>query len=179
MSKDSRRFGLGSFGGFQTGALLMGALLAGGDAAALPAGSPETGFTLVPEMEPLDGIVAQPRQAREALAGDAEGRRGLARLGDWIRAEWPRIREVDLVALSRSHVAATEGFELPAEPGTLTGRPIAHDEATGVWTLELRGPRLPAQYDIVHRHLYVYAHFDPATGELDRPIVTIRGWVLE
>ncbi len=156
-------------------------LLAAGLLVAGAAGSTDgdAGFTLVPEMQPLDGIVAQPRQAREALDGRAEGARGLERLEAWVRAEWPRIRKIDLVALSRFHVEATQGFELPAEPGELAGRVIGHDEADGTWYLELRGPRLPARYDIVHRYLYVFARFDPATGALDRQTVTIRGWVLE
>ncbi len=138
-----------------------------------------TGFALVAEMEPLEGIVAQPRRAREALADRAEARRGLELFEARVAAEWPRIREIDLAALSRFHVEQTEGFELPAEPGELTGRAIGHDEASDLWYLELRGPRLPARYDIVHRYLHVYASFDPATGEFGRLTITIRGWVLE
>ncbi len=138
-----------------------------------------TGFTLVAEMEPLEGLFIESRQAREALADDAGARRGLERLEAWTRAEWPRIREIDLAALSRFHVEQMRGFELPAEPGELTGRAIGHDEARGRWSLELRGPRLPARYDIVHRYLHVYADFDEATGELGRLTITIRGWVLE
>ncbi len=137
------------------------------------------GFLLVAEMEPLEGVVAQPRRAREALVGRAEARRGLELLEARVAAEWPRIQEIDLVELSRFHVELTEGFELPAEPGELTGRAIGHDETSGLWVLELRGPRLPARYDIVHRYLHVYASFDEVTGELGRLTVTIRGWVLE
>ncbi len=137
------------------------------------------GFALVAEMEPLEGIAAQPRRAREALADRAEARRGLELFEARVTAEWSRIREIDLAALSRFHVEQTKGFELPAEPGELTGRAIGHDDATGLWTLELRGPRLPARYDIVHRYLHVYASFDQATEELGRLTITIRGWVLE
>ncbi len=136
-------------------------------------------FALVAEMEPLAGVLAQPRQAREALADRAEARRGLELFEARVAAEWPRIREVDLVALSRFHVEQTVGFELPVEPGELTGRAIGHDASTGLWHLELRGPRLPARFDIVHRYLHVYAAFDPATEELGRLTLTIRGWVLE
>ena len=136
-------------------------------------------FVLVGEMEPLAGVVAQPRQAREALEGRVEATRGLASLEARVRAEWPRLRQIDLVALSRYHVGETRGFELPTEPGELTGRAIGHDETTGLWHLEVRGPRLPARYDIVHRYLHVYAGYDPASGEVGRLTVTIRGWVLE
>ncbi len=158
---------------------LLGAVLLSSVSAVPAAGAGGSEFALVGEMEPLDGIVAQPRQAREALTDRAEGRRGLEWLESWTRAEWPRLREIDLVALSRFHVGETQGFELPAEPGELTGRAIGHDEASGLWYLELRGPRLPARYDIVHRYLYVFARFDPATETLDHLTITIRGWVLE
>ena len=144
-----------------------------------PAAEPGSEFTLVGEMEPLDGVVAQPRKQREALVGHAEAERGLALLEDWVRGHWAQIRQVDLEKLSRFHIDLTRGFELPAEPGELTGRPIGHEEDSGLWSLELRGPRLPARYDIVHRYLHVYASFDPATGRLDRQTITIRGWVLE
>ncbi len=136
-------------------------------------------FTLVPEMEQPEGILFQPRHAREQLEGRAEARRGLARLEAWVGAHWPQIRRIDLAELSRFHVGETRGFELPAEAGELTGRAIAADEESGLWYLELRGPRLPARYDIVHRFLYVFAIFDPPTGELSGLTLTIRGWVLE
>ncbi len=137
------------------------------------------GFVLVPEMEPLEGIFVQSRRAREVLVDRVEARRGLELLKARVADEWPRIRGIDLVSLSRFHLEQTQGFELPAEPGELTGRAIGHDEASGRWTLELRGPRLPARYEIVHRYLHVYASFDEATGQLGRLTVTIRGWVLE
>lgn len=162
--------------GFRIAALLSAFLLSSGSAGLADAGAE---FVLVPEMEPLEGIVAQSRRARGLLEGRAEARRGLAQLEAWVEAHWPRIRQIDLVELSRFHVGETRDFELPAEPGELTGRAIAYDQASGLWTLELRGPRLPARYDIVHRYLYVFATFDPATGELGRQTLTIRGWVLE
>ncbi len=155
------------------------ALLAGLLASGTPGLAAGGDFVLVAEMEPLEGVVAQPRRVREALAGRAEARRGLELLEARVAAEWPRIRKIDLAALSRFHVELTQGFELSADPGELTGRTIGHDEATGLWYLELRGPRLPARYDIVHRFLHVYTSFEPATGELGRLTITIRGWVLE
>ncbi len=180
---------LGSCFRFPTGFLgwvLSAILLAHGPAPIAAAGQAgEAGgegrggdFALVPEMQQPEGILFQSRRARESLEGRAEARRGLARLEAWVEAHWPRIRQVDLVSLSRFHVEQTRGFELPADPGELTGRAIAVDEA-GLWYLELRGPRLPARYDIVHRYLYVFAGFDPATGELGGLNLTIRGWVLE
>ncbi len=139
---------------------------------------PAAGLALVPEMETPEGIVAQPRRERLALKGRAEAERGLERLKARVAERWPEIRGVDLVALSRHHVEETRGFRLPAEPGALAGRAIGRD-AEGRWFLELRGPRLPARYDVVHRYLYVFARYHPTTGELDRLTLTIRGWVLE
>ena len=134
-------------------------------------------FRLVPEMEDPEGIVVQPRRERDALQDQPDADRGLARLRRKVTELWPSIREVDLAELSRYHVEQTRGFELPATPGELVGRALAHD--SGLWYLELRGPRLPARFDIVYRFLYVFASFDPATGEIDQLTVTIRGWVLE
>lgn len=142
-------------------------------------GPPEGGFTLVPEMERPAGILEQPESERQGFEKSDEARRGLARLEERVRALWPRLREIDLVELSRYQVEATRGYRLPAEPGELQGRALAWDAAAGRWHLELRGPRLPARYDIVHRHLFVFATYDPASGELGDLVVTIRGWVLE
>ena len=130
-------------------------------------------------MEEPEGIVAQPRRQRRSLEDHPQGRRGLELLSARVTSLWPRLREIDFVELSRFHVEETRGWQLPAAPGELTGRAIAHDETAGDWYLELRGPRLPARYDIVHRYLYVFARYDPATTKLDRLTVTIRGWVLE
>ncbi len=160
-------------------ACLLGALLLCAGAPVLAADTFGAGFALVPEMQTPEGIVAQPRREREALVDRAEALRGLERLEAWVAAEWSRIREIDLAELSRFHVEETRGFELPAAPGELTGRAIGHDEGAGLWYLELRGPRLPARYDIVHRYLFVFASYDPATEELGRLTLTIRGWVLE
>ncbi len=177
MMQGSKRFAV------RTCAVLVAGLLSGGAPGVAAAVGAESnagvGFVLVGEMEPLEGIFTQPRRVREALKGHVEAERGLEQLKAWVRAEWPRIREVDFTALSRFHIEQTRGFELPVDPGELTGRAIAHDEATGRWSLELRGPRLPARYDIVHRYLHVYASFHPATGQLSQLLVTIRGWVLE
>ncbi len=143
------------------------------------AGAPETGFTLVPEMERPPGILEQPESERRSFEKSDEAQRGLARLEARVRSLWPRLREIDLVELSRYQVEATRGYRLPAEPGELRGRTLAREAAAGRWHLELRGPRLPARYDIVHRYLYVFATYDPASGELGELVVTIRGWVLE
>ncbi len=158
--------------------LLVALVLTGGwVVSAVGAGSDD--FVLVPEMEQPEDLLFQSRRAREQLEDRAEARRGLERLEAWVEGHWAQIRRIDLAELSRFHVQQTRGFELPAEPGELTGRPIAADETSGLWYLELRGPRLPARYDIVHRYLYVFAGFDPATGELSGLTLTIRGWVLE
>lgn len=143
------------------------------------ADAPEAGFTLVPEMERPEGVLEQPETERRAFEKSDEAKRGLARLGERVRALWPRLREIDLEALSRYQVEATRGYRLPAVPGELEGRILAWDVSAGRWHLELRGPRLPARFDVVHRHLYVFATWDPVTGELGRLVVTIRGWVLE
>ena len=132
----------------------------------------------VEECEP-EGILAQPRRQRRSLEKAAEARRGLELFSARVAAIWPRIREIDFAELSRFQVEETRGWRPRREPGELAGEVIAHDEVSGHWFLELRGPRLPARYDIVHRHLWVFARYDPATAELDRLTVTIRGWVEE
>lgn len=139
----------------------------------------EEAFQLVPEMDDPPGIVAAPPAERAALAADPEAARGLETLRDQVRASWPSIRAVDLLALSRYQRDATRGHRLGADPGALEGRPLAHDAEAGVWYLEVRGPRLPARYDIVERHLHVYARWRPASGALENLVVTIRTRVYE
>lgn len=135
-------------------------------------------FATVPEMTKPPGIEASPRHERSTMQNDVEGRRGLARFDELVRARWPEIQSIDLVALSRFHVESTREWQLPVEPGTLDGKILTGGEG-GKFFLELRGPRLPARYDIVHRYLTFFARYDAASGELDRLTVTIRGWVLE
>lgn len=136
-------------------------------------------FELVPEMETPPDLLVQPRSERATLQDHPEARRGLDQLRARVAVLWPRLRDVDWVELSRFHREFTRDWSLPAEPGTLDGQVMAHDEATGRFTLELRGPRLPARFDVVHRYVHVYASYQPASGTLDQLVVTIRGWVLE
>lgn len=140
----------------------------------------EIELVLVPEMERPPGIVYQPEAVRGKLRGAPDAARGLARLQERVEASWPELRRVDLAALSRRQQAdLMRGYELPARPGPLEGQVVGKDESTGRIYIELRGPRLPARYEIVHRYLYFYASFEPASGELGPLVVTIRGWVLE
>ncbi len=152
---------------------VLAALLAG---LALP-GNADEPLTQVPEMERPPGIEYQSEVQRQALEQQAGGQRGLEVLEQHVRELWPQVRRVDLVALSKYQVEATRGYQLPDEPGELHGQVIARED--GLWYLELRGPRLPARYDIVFRYLYFYASYDPATEKLGKPVVTIRGWVEE
>lgn len=141
------------------------------------AATPEADFVLVPEMETPAHIVAQPRSERAALQSQAAGQAGLAALEDRVRHLWPQIRKIDVEALSRHQLEATRGWRLPVEPGDWVGQVMGRDGDR--WYLELRGPRLPARYDIVHRYLHVYASYDPSSQSLDDLTITIRGWVLE
>ncbi len=143
----------------------------------LHAATSEFGFVLVPEMKTPTQIVFQPHRVRAALQSEADGLRGLALLEDQVRTQWSQIQEIDIEALSRNQLEATRDWRLPDDPGDWVGQVVAHDQ--GRWYLELRGPRLPANFDIVHRYLHVYASFDPMSGALDDLTVTIRGWVLE
>lgn len=161
---------------------LSGLLLSSLAAAALAAADPpkaDTAFRLVPEMQPPTGILYQSKADRGAHQKSNQAQRSLSRLSATVHKIWPRIREIDLVALARYQIEATQGFVLPAEPDDLVGQIIGWDEESRLWHLELRGPRLPAKYDIVHRYLYFYATFDPASEKLSDLVVTIRGWVLE
>lgn len=156
-------------------------VLAGFGVAAATALAVETdrGFRLVPEMEDPPGIVAAPRAERDAMRDHAEAARGLETLRAHVRAVWPSIRDVDLVSLSRFHTDATRGHRLAPAPGTLEGRPIGRDADAGTWYLELKGPRLPARFDAVHRHLHVYARWHAGHDSLDNVTVTIRTRVFE
>lgn len=159
------------------GAVVLLLLAWGIPATPLFAAAPESDFVLVPEMETPPQIVVQPHRQQAVLQDEADGLRGLALLEAQVRKQWSQIREIDIEALSRHQLEATRGWRLPADPGDWVGHVMAHDQ--GRWYLELRGPRLPANFDIVYRYLHIYASFDPVSGSLDNLTVTIRGWVLE
>lgn len=161
--------------------LVLAALLVGTVPATVAdvTSDPGSAFTLVPEMERPPGVLALSKTERQTLQKSDLARQGLARMEEEVRALWPRVREIDLVELSRYQVEATRDFRLAAEPGDFEGQVLARDDETKRWHLELRGPRLPARYDIVYRYLYFYATYDPATKKIDDLLVTIRGWVLE
>lgn len=134
---------------------------------------------LVPEMETPTGILYQWTAEREALresSGAPEAERVLTKV---TRDLWPDLRTLDLLALSRYQLEATEGWALPDDPGELRVETVGRDPETGALHVEVRGPRLPARYDIVFRYLHLYGVVDPGTGTLERLVVTIRGWVEE
>ncbi|MEM7351056.1 MAG: hypothetical protein AAF657_09640 [Acidobacteriota bacterium] len=140
---------------------------------------PSADFALVPEMEEPQDVYVQSRSQRAALQESSEALRGLEIFRRQVRSLWPQLQQLDWEGLSRYQLEATQGWQLPAEPGELAGQVMGYDESARRWTLELRGPRLPARYDIVHRYVHLYGRFDPATGIIDQLTVTIRGWVLE
>ncbi len=145
------------------------------------AASPQSPLAIhwVAELEVPPGMLRQKRAERAKLADAASGLAGLDALSAQIRQSWPEIRETDLHALSRTQVEETRGYRLPPEPGRLNGSVIAWDAESGLWHLELLGPRLPARFDIVHRYLAFYATYDAERGELRQINATIRGWIYE
>ena len=136
-------------------------------------------LVVVPEMEKPAGIVYDPARRREQLRARSDSSEALDALRAKVADAWPDVVAVDWVQWSRYQVEATRGWKAPTAPGPLEGQIIGRDEATGRLSLELRGPRLPTKYEIVHRYLYFFSTFDPATKQLGPLVVTIRGWVLE
>lgn len=133
---------------------------------------------LVPEMEDPPGVVVQDEATRASLGRASTAQTALERFRVEVRALWPRLRQTDWLALSRYQREATEGWRAPEAPGDLPGRVLGRDDA-GRWHLELRGPRLPARYDITFRYAYFFVTYDPATGRIGDWVVTVRGWVEE
>ncbi len=138
-----------------------------------------TAIAIVAEMQRPPGIKAGKSAEIRRIAGDARGEQGVTQLRDFIKQQWQQVRALDVVAMSRYHVEATRGWQMPAMPGELKGRIIAAEADDSAFYLELVGPRLPASFDIVHRHLTFYARYQPASGKLDRITATIRLEVLE
>lgn len=136
-------------------------------------------ITVVAEMERPVGIKAGKAEEIRRIAGNATGEQGVTLLREHIEKRWPQLRQLDVVAMSRYHVDATRGWQFPAAPGELAGRIIAVEADNSAFYLELVGPRLPASFDIVHRHLMFYARFRPDSGTLDRITATIRLEVFE
>ena len=145
-------------------------------AAAVPPAN--TAIALVAEMERPAGIKASSASRIRALAGDVDGERGVELLREFLTRNWQQVRALDVVGMSRYHVDVTRGWQVPAVPGKLPGRIIAAED-DGTFYVEVVGPRLPASFSIVHRHLTFYARYQPATGKLDRLTATIRLEVLE
>lgn len=141
-------------------------------------GAGDRSLVLVPEMERPGGILYQDREARVALRSRRESEPALGLFRERAIELWPSIRRVDLLALSRVQVESTRGYSLPDRPGPFSGAVIGR-ELNGRLHLELRGPRLPTKYDIVHRYLYLYTVYDPSRSSFGETVVTIRGWVLE
>ena len=156
-------------------ALWSVAILCAAQLAALPAQR----LVAVPEMERPEAILWQPASQRGGFERGSDAAEGLRRFGLEARRRWRKIRDLDLEDLSRHQLSAMRGYRLPKEPGDFTAQAIGRDAASGRIFLELRGPRLPADYEIVHRYLHLYTWYDPATATLGPIQVTIRGWVLE
>ena len=137
----------------------------------------DTSVRLVAEMAPLPDHVSFKREERLELEKSADVAPALAAAEAHVRSLWPRLsRELDLVALSRWHIEPTRGFVLPAEPD-FEARILGRDES-GALHVDLRGPRLPARFDIVHRHLHLLAVVT-ADGQVERMSATIRLRVYE
>src|SRR5262245_39395398 len=117
-------------------------------------------LVLVPEMQRPSGILFDSAARRNELESRPESKRALELLRKRVEQLWPRLREVDLVALSRYQIEATRSFRLPPEPGGFEARIVGRDEKDGRLFLELRGPRLPARHAIVYRYLYLYCSFE-------------------
>ncbi len=129
-------------------------------------------------MESPEGVVVESREVREALSASSEGGEAIAALEKVFRRDWESLREVDWLALSRYQREVTADWEPPRSPGPLVSRVLGRD-ARGRLHVEVRGPRLPALYDIVFRYVYAFGTYDPLTGEVGGLVATIRGWVEE
>ncbi len=146
--------------------------------ASLTASAAPADFALVGEMLNPAGIIAAPAKGRSELSSHPAAAQATRALRERVTSEWSQIRSTDFVALSRFHVEATRGWRAPAKPGALEARVIGLDQHGDLY-LVLRGPRLPASFDIVHRYITVFARYAPASGTLDRLTLSIRGEVLE
>ena len=138
-----------------------------------------TAIAIVAEMERPPGIKAAKASEIRRIAGDVRGERGVALLRDFVSKRWQQVRAIDVVGMSRFHVDSMRGWQMPALPGELPGRIIAAEADGSAYYLEVVGPRLPASFEIVHRHLTFYARYQPASDKLDRITATIRLEVFE
>lgn len=135
-------------------------------------------FEAVPEGQAPQGILAGTRSARaHTLATHPQGAAAVGALRAFASQHWGDIGALDVVGLSRFHVEATRGWQAPTAP-TFNGAELLAADEDAVY-LMLRGPRLPASFKIVHRHLVLYARFDVASGELSHVSVSIHGEVHE
>ncbi|MEM9387758.1 MAG: hypothetical protein AAGA68_22075 [Pseudomonadota bacterium] len=158
-------------------ALLLGAALTAG---AVDAQQPTSlAFNSVPEGQAPQGILAAARASRgsarlHAHPAEADAVRELTAFA---HAHWEEIGALDVVGLSRFHVEATRGWHPPAEPHFNGAEVLAADD--DALYLMLRGPRLPASFEIVHRYLVFFARYDLTSGQVGDVSVSIRGEVHE
>lgn len=145
----------------------------------LAASTAQPAIALVAEMQRPPGIRAGKTPQIRQMAGDPRGEPGVVLLREFVAKQWQQVRAIDLVSLSRFHIDATRGWQVPVVPGDLPGRIIAAETDRSAFYVEVVGPRLPASFDIVHRHLTFYARYQPASGKLDRITATIRLQVFE
>ncbi|MEM1180754.1 MAG: hypothetical protein AAGM22_20585 [Acidobacteriota bacterium] len=136
-----------------------------------PVAGAEGAFTTVPEMAPLPDVVAFKAVDRRQLAKDASVAPALEAATRHAESLWPALRRLDLVELSRWHIEPTKGFVLPEEPA-FEARVLGRED-DGSLHVDLKGPRLPANFDIVHRHLHVIAVVRPG-GAVEGVTATIR-----
>lgn len=132
----------------------------------VPEGELPAGIVVAPATQPMDPLLAHPAGAR---ARDA--------LRAFLAAHWEAVRAVDVVALSRWHVEATRGWQAPATP--VLGDVTLLASTPDALYLALRGPRLPASFPIVHRHLVFFARYDLRSGRVHDVAVSIHGEVRE
>ncbi|MEM8995568.1 MAG: hypothetical protein AAGF23_12355 [Acidobacteriota bacterium] len=128
-------------------------------------------FKTVPEMAPLPDVVAFTAEARRELAKADDVAPALEAAKRHVEGLWPALQGLDLIELSRWHLEATEGFRLPADPA-FEARVLGRAD-DGSLHVDLEGPRLPANFDIVHRHLHVLAVVRPG-GAVEDVTATIR-----
>ena len=138
----------------------------------------DDGWRTLPEMVEPRGVLVDEAAVRQALTATPEGREGMARVEAMVTEDWRKLQAIDWHALSRYQLEATAGWRLPDAPGVLVSRVLGRDDR-GRLHVEVRGPRLPARFDIVYRYLYVFATYDPLSGKVEDRLATIRGWVEE
>ena len=158
-------------------ALLLALSVVGATSAEADATLGTAAFTLVTEGARPPGIISARKVERDALQSHPRRAAAENALRARIASVWPQLRGLQVSDLARFDRDALQAATLPTTPAFHDGVVLAVTE--DAMHLMVRGPRLPASFEMVQRHLVFFARYEWASGQVRDVSVSIRAEVGE